>query len=438
MEDYGNGKSPQMDLVNLWRMQTGLKIEELQITAQERHRLRSLAEKVAAIAASDEMVQCRELWRKHNQLEKTRPLVLCDPENGWNEIITEKQLQCKGKLAKRWETELMKEIFWAEEMGDDKPVEPFFDVPYTVSPDDWGLHTVIQQTDFKGAKNWQSPLTDYNKHLKLMHAPKFEIDWETTNGSLELAKELFGDLLTVRLKGTWWWSLGITVVAVFFRHLDKLYMDMMDQPDELKELFSIISQGLMKKVDYLEENGLLSLNNDGTYVGSGGYGFTNELPGKDYGVKVCCKDMWGFCESQETVGVSPQMYEEFIFPYEKPLMERFGLNCYGCCEPLHSRWDIVKKHPNLRRVSCSDWADKEKMAEYLKGDYIFSMKPNPAPLAVADFNAEALRKELREAFAITKDCHVECIMKDTHTLANRPENVIEWCRMAKEESLKYA
>ena len=41
-----------------------------------------------------------------------------------------------------------------------------------------------------------------------------------------------------------------------------------------------------------------------------------------------------------------------------------------------------------------------------------------------------------QAFAITKDCRVECIMKDTHTLSNQPENVVEWCRVAKEEALR--
>ena len=45
-------------------------------------------------------------------------------------------------------------------------------------------------------------------------------------------------------------------------------------------------------------------------------------------------DMWGFTESQETVRVSPKMVGEFVFPYQRPLQERFGLNCYGCCEPL--------------------------------------------------------------------------------------------------------
>ena len=78
---------------------------------------------------------------------------------------------------------------------------------------------------------------------------------------------------------------------------------MVMSPDAVKELFSIISKGLMSKLDYLEENNLLSLNNNYTYVGSGGYGFTNELPSSDFDTNVRCKDMWGFCESQETVGI---------------------------------------------------------------------------------------------------------------------------------------
>jgi len=426
-----------MALTQLWRMETGIIHDDLQISQREQNVLRQLAEKVTAIASSKEMAERRELWKLHNQLEKIRPLIYCDPENGWNEIITQKQLQCQGRLARRWEWELRKEIFYGEEMGDDKPVEPYFDVPYTVTPDDWGLNPDVHQTNFEGAKNWDSPLKDYGKDLKLLHEPRFEIDWETTHGSLDLASDLFGDLLNVRLKGTWWWSMGISVRAINFRHIEELYLDMMMYPDEVKELFSIISNGLMKKLDYLEENGLLSLNNDGTYVGSGGFGFTDELPQKDFNGEVRCRDMWGFGESQETLGISPEQYEEFIFHYEKPLLERFGLNCYGCCEPIDQRWDIVKNHHRLRRVSCSPWSDTEKMAGYLQDNYIFSMKPSPTPLSTKNFNPEAARRELKEKFAITKDCCVECVMKDNHTIGNRPENVVEWCRVAKEEALKF-
>ncbi len=67
--------------------------------------------------------------------------------------------------------------------------------------------------------------------------------------------------------------------------------------------------------------------------------------------------MWGFAESQETTQVSPDHFEEFVFPYQLPILERFGLNCYGCCEPLHLKLDYLRKIPRLRRISMSPWVD---------------------------------------------------------------------------------
>ena len=81
--------------------------------------------------------------------------------------------------------------------------------------------------------------------------------------------------------------------------------------------------------------------------------------------------------------------------------------------------------------------DIEKMAEYLEDKYIFSMKPNPASLAVPVIGRESIRKELRGAFEITKECVIEVIMKDNHTICKRPENVVDWCRIAKEEAERY-
>jgi hypothetical protein len=149
---------------------------------------------------------------------------------------------------------------------------------------------------------------------------------------------------------------------------------------------------------------------------------------------VLCADLWGFTESQETVLVSPDMYEEFIFPYEKPIMDRFGLTCYGCCEPVHGRWHVVRRHHGLRRVSCSPWADLERMAEFLEDKYILSMKPNPAAISTPEIDEEAIRRDLRRAFDITRGCVVEVIMKDNHTLGKVPENAVRWCQIAREEA----
>jgi len=159
------------------------------------------------------------------------------------------------------------------------------------------------------------------------------------------------------------------------------------------------------------------------------------LPQTDYdGIHLRTKDMWGFGESQETSEVSPDMFEEFIFPYQLPILEKFGLNCYGCCEPLDSRWHIIKKIPNLRRVSVSAWANKAAMAEMLGSNYVYSMKPMPTPLAYANIDEDAVRKELKEARSVTQDCRLELIMKDNNTIGNNPQNVIRWVEIAREET----
>jgi hypothetical protein len=434
MEDYGSGPSTGLDQTAAGKIFTGWTPEDLAVCREDKAVLVQLGERVASIAAGSRMTEVRELWRRINSLQKTQPAVFCDPENGWNEIVTEAQMRCRGRLARRWEMDLRKEIFWGEEMADDKPVEPFFDVPYTVSPDDWGLAAVYHRSETLGSYVWDAPIRDYRSDLAKLHAPTFEIDWQTTRGTWQIAEEIFDGILTVRLKGAWWWSLGLTWPAATLRGLGNILLDFVDHPDELKELLSAISRGYLAKLDRLEAEGLLSLNNDGTYVGSGGYGFADELPQEDYAGRARCHDLWGFTESQETVHVSPEMYERFVFPFEKPIMDRFGLTCYGCCEPLHARWPVVKRHHGLRRVSCSPWADLAKMAESLEDRYVLSLKPNPAALAAPKIDEEAIRAQLRRALDVTKGCVVEIIMKDNHTIGRQPENVIQWCRIAKEEA----
>lgn len=132
------------------------------------------------------------------------------------------------------------------------------------------------------------------------------------------------------------------------------------------------------------------------------------------------------------------MFAEFVFPYQIPLLERFGLNCYGCCEPLDARWAVIRQAPNLRRVSVSAWADLKKMADLLEENYVFSMKPNPADLAKPNIDERAIRQKLREALEITRGCRVEIIMKDNHTLGCNPENAVRWVRIAKEEAERAA
>ena len=139
------------------------------------------------------------------------------------------------------------------------------------------------------------------------------------------------------------------------------------------------------------------------------------------------------------MGLSPAMWEEFVLEYHLPFLERFGLNCFGCCEPLHDRLEILKSRvPRLRRISISAWADRAIAAESLQDQYIYSWKPNPAHLAAIHFDAEALRRHIRETLEITRGCVVEMILKDTHTCNHHPDRFDLWAQIAQEEAERAA
>lgn len=405
------------------------------VSTGDRRILRDLARQVADLAARPCEAEKRDLWYCHNALEPTRPLVFCDPENGWNEILTSDVLQCEGELARGWEWRLRREIFWGSRMRDDKVIEARFTVGHVYTETDWGLRETRIGGEGGGAYRWEAPLksiADMNK----LRFPQIEVDYEATDELLRLAQETLGDILEVRLHTSWWWSLGMTTVLVLLRGLEQVMWDMVDNPAFVHQLMAFLRDGYAARLEFLERNRLLFLNCGGSYVGSGGFGWTHELPQPDFSGHVRTLDMWGFAESQETVGISPSMFEEFIFPYQLALLERFGLNCYGCCEPLDSRWEIVRRFPRLRRVSMSPWVNVDAMAERLGNRYIFSWKPHPGVLAADTFDEDAVRSTLRRGLQALKknDCRVEIIMKDCHTIRNDPGRVVRWVQIAKEEA----
>lgn len=69
---------------------------------------------------------------------------------------------------------------------------------------------------------------------------------------------------------------------MFLRGMEKLMYDFCDEPEKVHEVMSLLFEGTMERLDYLESNNLLSLNNDGSYVGSGGIGYTDLLSGSSF------------------------------------------------------------------------------------------------------------------------------------------------------------
>jgi len=200
-----------------------------------------------------------------------------------------------------------------------------------------------------------------------------------------------------------------------------------------------LTSALISQLEQRERLGLLSLNNGNCRVGSGGLGYTELLPQKDFdGARVRSMDLWGSATAQIFSEVSPAMHEEFALKHELRWLERFGLNCYGCCEPLHRKVEMLKKVPRLRRISMSPRVDIDVAAAAVGDRYIYSHKPNPAILASDVWNPEAARRELRDALDRTRGCVVEVILKDISTVRHDPKRLSDWAAVASEVTEAYA
>jgi hypothetical protein len=72
------------------------------------------------------------------------------------------------------------------------------------------------------------------------------------------------------------------------------------------------------------------------------------------------------------------------------------------------------------------------MAEALGREYVFSRKPNPTLVSTPVFDEDLIRDDLRYTLRVARDCNVEIILKDVHTLCGNPLRIARWVEIARE------
>jgi hypothetical protein len=190
--------------------------------------------------------------------------------------------------------------------------------------------------------------------------------------------------------------------------------------------------GYLSMLDQIEEQGLLC-HHQSTIHCTGAY--TDELPAPGFNpARPRTQDIWMFGLAQMLSTVSPAMFEEFEIDLCMPLFERFGLVYYGCCDPLDRKMAQVRKIPNVRKISMSPWVNEELGASEIKGNYVYSRKPNPALLAWPTFDEEAAREHVQNTVDICAryGCPLELIFKDISTVAYEPQRLWRWAEITME------
>ncbi len=413
---------------------------EIKLKSGDKDILRRLAGELAGIAALEVQKEKAQLWTKLNRLESARPMIWIN-EVCWNEmnVNDELTLQTVHPWAREQEDELRKIIYQWRRMPGDMVVNDYLACQPAIHSTDFGI---IEDVDVLKTDDANDVVS---RHFKVQIREPQDVDkikipvithnTEATEIRYQAMSDVYEGIMPVRKVGQghiwftpWdylirWWGIA------------EAMMDMIQRPDMVNAMVSRIVDAWMAELDQFEELNLLALDNNNTRVGSGGYGYSDELPGDNFDPDhVRPHNMWGCSNAQIFSEISPEMHWEFAVRHDLRWLKRFGLTYYGCCEPLDKKMDILRKIPNLRKISVSPWCDLDRTIQEIGSDYVISRKPSPAILAESQWRPERARADIREILEKTQGrCHIEFIMKDISTVRYEPQRLWEWAQIAMEE-----
>jgi len=395
--------------------------------------LRELARRLREAANTPMMAKKRRAWQAHNDLLTQEPMVLFEAVSIQHELFPENTLQCRSTIGRQAEKALKLKLFHADVIRDDQVIDAEFRVNFHVRQKGWRDRLVsrVAGGNHTGLHGYvPEPLLQEPEQISELTHSEFSVDRAQTLSDIAFWEDIFGDILNVRLRGTYWWTLGMTWDFIRLTGMESFLLMPYDDEDAFHAIMRFLTDEQNLLLDFLEAENLLTLNNANDYIGSGGMGYTNALPQPDYCGRVRTRDLWALLESQESIGMSPAMFRDFIFPYQKEIARRFGLVYYGCCEPLHDRYHIIREMDNLRTLSVSPWCDMRALAAELDRPLNLACKPSPAHIAHG-FEKELLEDHARQARDCFKGRTVEYVMKDVHTIEGDVSRITRWIDMAR-------
>jgi hypothetical protein len=399
------------------------------MTSMERNLLRDLAKRYAAVAADPVMNERRAAWRRHNSLKSGRPLIYLRAF-AWKEL-PESKCQIEDPFWRQQENRLRNLLYWSS-LRDDSIFEPWITCPAALTCEGWGVNVHRHYGDEPGGSYKIDYAIRDPADLAKLRVPWHGVDEAKTAARHAQMQEMFGDILTVNLDRSpayRMWTGEISSDLGHLRGIENIMLDMIDQPEWLKSLVKFMSDGILKAQGEAEAAGDWSQSAHENQA----MPYAEELPDPAANVNgVSRKQLWGYMASQEFTTISPAMQEEFLLAYQKPIMAKFGLVAYGCCEDLTNKIDILRKIPNLRRIAVSPFANVPRCAEQIGRDYVLSYRPSPTDMVGYDLNPERIRSILARDLTACRHCHTDITLKDVETVQGDPTRVKRWVEIARQ------
>ncbi len=406
------------------------------MSRKDKIRLRSLAATYAEYAHGEPMARRREKWRLHNRLqEKTTPFHIEDNGSYFRDLTP--PLQCEEPVCRALEGRILHALVAYERIDDDRIIPDRFVVDWCTRMTGYcdELRLTRANDGHGGTLGFETnkPIHDIDADFGKLKKQTITLDREQTEKNRQVAEETFAGLLPVEVgRPGSLYSSGITNRAVHLMGMQELYLQMAMNPRSVHRLLIFLAEENLALGQWEEDRDLLTLNHDGNQGYCSGSSQFSDETAVAAGEKVVSTDRYGYLESQESAGISPDMFDEFLMPHFTRIAARFKLLKFGCCEPVHSLMPLLQRLHGLRKVSVTPWCDLEKLAESCRQDVIWCRKPVPLKLCGEHFSLEALRAHLRETLEIGRDFFVEFVFRDTNLLTGEMvDRVARTCTMVR-------
>jgi hypothetical protein len=405
-----------------------------------RSRLRRLAGAYAQYALNDVMAERREKWRLHNRLqERTFPFHIEDNGSYLADLMPAPI--CEDPLQRQLEAQLLNAIVSYEHIDDDRIIPDRFVVDWAT-----GVTNYCDDLRFNHADDGHGsgigfesnkPIKDIDGDFHKLKKRIPTLNRPLTEQQAELAAAAFQGLLPVVVgRPGSSYSDSITGKAVHLMGMQELYLQMAMAPEAVHRLLTFLAEDNLALGQWEEDQGLLTLNNDGNQgYCSGSSQFSDEIPGRAIarGEPILSTDRYGYLEEESAVGISPDMFAEFLMPHLRKFATKFKLMKFGCCEPVHGFMPHLLELNGLRKVSVTPLCNQEKLAGLCRNDIIWSRKPVPLKLCGTAFDPVDFRAHLQETLTIGAGYFIEFIFRDTNLLTGAmEERVADACRIVRE------
>ena len=291
--------------------------EEIKLSPTDKDILRRLAGELAQIAALPVHKEKARLWQKLNDLQSERPMVWIN-EICWHEMNVDDELTLRTEhpWARDQERDLRRTLYQWRHLPGDMIVSDFLACPLAVHSTDFGI---IEDVDIVKTDE-ANDVVSRHFNIQIRDLPTWKRSRCRRSRTTRVATEfryqamcrVYDGIMPVRKVGqTHIWFTPWDYLIRWWG-IEEAMIDMIERPELVQAGVERMVDAWMAELDQFVAQNLLSLDCDNTRIGSGGYGYSSQLPGGDYDAsRVQPHNMWGCSNAQIFSEVSPRMHWEF-------------------------------------------------------------------------------------------------------------------------------